>query len=82
MLDTNVISELIRDPQGKAAKRIERVGETNICTSIIVAAELRYGCAKKVSNACSRQLRTSSAKLKCCHSKFPPTPNMGHSDRN
>ena len=49
MLDTNVISELIRDPQGKAAKRIERVGETNICTSIVVAAELRYGCAKKVS---------------------------------
>jgi len=49
MLDTNVISELIRDPQGKAAKRIERVGETNICTSIIVAAELRYGCAKKGS---------------------------------
>jgi len=49
MLDTNVLSELIRDPQGKAAKRIERVGETNICTSIIVAAELRYGCAKKGS---------------------------------
>ena len=49
MLDTNVISELIRDPQGKAAKRIERVGETNICTSIIVAAELRYDCAKKGS---------------------------------
>ena len=49
MLDTKVISELIRDPQGKAAKRIERVGETNICTSIIVAAELRYGCAKKGS---------------------------------
>src|SRR6516165_3194000 len=49
MLDTKVISDLIRDPQGKAAKRIERVGETNICTSIVVAAELRYGCAKKVS---------------------------------
>ena len=49
MLDTNVISDLIRNPQGKAAKRIARVGEDNICTSIIVAAELRYGCAKKDS---------------------------------
>ena len=49
MLDTNVISELIRDPRGKAAKRIARVGEDNICTSIIVAAELRYGCAKSGS---------------------------------
>ena len=46
MLDTNIISDLIRNPQGKAAKRVAKVGEDNICTSIIVAAELRYGCAK------------------------------------
>jgi tRNA(fMet)-specific endonuclease VapC len=42
MLDTNIISELIRNPQGKAAKRIGKVGQTSICTSIAVAAELRY----------------------------------------
>jgi tRNA(fMet)-specific endonuclease VapC len=47
MLDTNIISDLVRNPQGKAAKRIAKVGE--ICTSIIVAAELRYGCAKSGS---------------------------------
>jgi tRNA(fMet)-specific endonuclease VapC len=49
MLDTNVISELMKNPRGKAAKRVARVGEDNICTSIIVAAELRYGCAKRGS---------------------------------
>jgi tRNA(fMet)-specific endonuclease VapC len=49
MLDTNVISDLIRNPQGKAAKRIAKVGENNVFTSIIVAAELRYGCAKNGS---------------------------------
>jgi tRNA(fMet)-specific endonuclease VapC len=49
MLNTNIISDLIRNPQGKAAKRITKVGEDNICTSIIVAAELRYGCAKSGS---------------------------------
>jgi len=49
MLDTNIISDLIRNPQGKAAKRIAKVGEDNICTSVIVAAELRYGCAKSGS---------------------------------
>ncbi len=49
MLDTNVISDLIRNPQGRAAKRIAEVGEDNVCTSIIVAAELRYGCAKSDS---------------------------------
>jgi tRNA(fMet)-specific endonuclease VapC len=49
MLDTNIISDLIRNPQGRAAKRIAKAGEDNICTSIIVAAELRYGCAKSGS---------------------------------
>jgi tRNA(fMet)-specific endonuclease VapC len=49
MLDTNLISDLIRNPQGKAAKRIAKVGEDTVCTSIIVAAELRYGCEKSGS---------------------------------
>lgn len=50
MLDTNIISDLLRNPKGRAAKRIARIGEDNICTSIIVAAELRYGCAKSGSS--------------------------------
>ena len=49
MLDTNIISDLIRNPQGRAAKRIAEAGEDNVCTSVIVAAELRYGCAKSGS---------------------------------
>lgn len=49
MLDTNIISDLIRNPEGKVAKKIATVGEDNLCTSIIVAAELRYGCAKNSS---------------------------------
>ena len=50
LLDTNIISDLVRNPQGKVAKRIAKAGEDNICTSIIVAAELRYGCAKSGSS--------------------------------
>jgi tRNA(fMet)-specific endonuclease VapC len=49
MLDTNIISDLVKNPQGKAAQRIAKAGEVNVCTSIIVAAELRYGCAKRGS---------------------------------
>lgn len=49
MLDTNIVSDLIKNPQGRAAKRITKLGEDNICISIIVAAELRYGCAKSGS---------------------------------
>ncbi|MCC5866854.1 MAG: type II toxin-antitoxin system VapC family toxin [Wenzhouxiangella sp.] len=46
LLDTNIISDLIRNPQGAVANRIAAVGEDSIATSIVVAAELRYGAAK------------------------------------
>jgi tRNA(fMet)-specific endonuclease VapC len=49
MLDTNILSDLIRNPQGRVARRIAKVGENSVCTSIIVAAELRYGCARSGS---------------------------------
>ncbi|WP_315727789.1 MULTISPECIES: type II toxin-antitoxin system VapC family toxin [unclassified Bradyrhizobium] len=50
MLDTNIISDLLKNPRGKAYKRLSMVGDRNVCTSIIVAAELRYGCAKSGSD--------------------------------
>lgn len=49
MLDTNIVSDLLRNPRGHAAARIAEVGPDAICVSIITAAELRYGCAKKGS---------------------------------
>ena len=49
LLDTNILSDLIRNPFGPVAQRIEAVGAKAVCTSIIVAAELRYGSAKKGS---------------------------------
>src|SRR5205085_9813662 len=45
-------------PQGKSATRLARVGERNVCTSIIVAAELRYGAARKRSAQLPVQLES------------------------
>jgi len=56
LLDTNIVSDLVRNPQGKVAHHIRKVGEARVCTSIIVAAELRYGAAKKASPRLSAQL--------------------------
>lgn len=49
MLDTNIVSDLLKNPAGRAARRIAEVGPDTICISVITAAELRYGCAKKGS---------------------------------
>jgi tRNA(fMet)-specific endonuclease VapC len=56
LLDTNVLSNLVRDPRGRVRDHIARVGEDHIGTSIIVAAELRYGAAKRGSSRLSSQL--------------------------
>ena len=39
LLDTNIISDLIRNPQGRVTSRIREVGEAQVATSIIVAAD-------------------------------------------
>jgi tRNA(fMet)-specific endonuclease VapC len=56
LLDTNIVSDLVRNPQGVVARQIRQVGEALVCTSIIVAAELRYGAAKKGSVRLTTQL--------------------------
>jgi tRNA(fMet)-specific endonuclease VapC len=56
LLDTNIVSDLVRRPQGRIAWHIREVGEAQVCTSVIVAAELRYGAAKKGSQRLTAQL--------------------------
>jgi tRNA(fMet)-specific endonuclease VapC len=77
MLDTNIISDLVRNPQGRAAKRIARVGEDNICTSIIVAAELRYGCAKSGSKRLHKAVEELLGEINILPFDFPTDAEYG-----
>jgi len=56
LLDTNILSDLLRNPGGPAAQRVALMGEATICTSIVVACELRYGAAKKGSARLSERV--------------------------
>ncbi|AFZ02780.1 type II toxin-antitoxin system VapC family toxin [Calothrix sp. PCC 6303] len=56
LLDTNILSDLVRHPQGRVFQRIAAVGEDKVCTSIIVACELRFGSAKSGSSRLFHQL--------------------------
>jgi len=62
-LDTNILSDLVRHPQGVVAKKIAVVGENEICISIIVASELRFGAAKRNSARLSNQVETILAAM-------------------
>jgi tRNA(fMet)-specific endonuclease VapC len=56
LLDTNVLSDLLRNPGGRVFRRVSVVGEATVCTSIVVACELRYGAAKKGSARLSERV--------------------------
>ena len=62
LLDTNILSDLVHHPRsGTAARQLALVrahGGQDISTSIIAAAELRYGVAKRGSTRLVRQVET------------------------
>jgi tRNA(fMet)-specific endonuclease VapC len=62
LLDTNILSDLVRHPRsGSAVRQLALVranGGQEISTSIIAAAELRYGVAKRGSTRLARQVET------------------------
>ncbi|HEX7477388.1 MAG TPA: type II toxin-antitoxin system VapC family toxin [Polyangiales bacterium] len=77
LLDTNIVSALVRDPHGKIADKIRAVGEANVCTSIIVAAELRYGAAKKGSTRLQAQLESILGALEVLPLDLPADASYG-----
>ena len=58
LLDTNIISELVRNPHGHLKDQIALVGEEAVCTSIIVSSELRFGAERKGSKRLHSQLES------------------------
>ena len=56
LLDTNVVSELVRRPGGATSQRVAGVKAGSLGVSVIVAAELRYGAARLGSERLTRQL--------------------------
>jgi len=77
LLDTNTVSDLVRKPQGKVAEQVLKVGETKVCTSIVVAAELRYGAEKKQSPSLSAQLEAVLGALEILPFEKPADVSYG-----
>ena len=56
LLDTNILSDLIDNPLGVTQKRLDRLSDVWVCTSIISAAELRYGAVRRQSARLSHEV--------------------------
>lgn len=56
LLDTNVLSDIIRRAQGSSATRANAEPPSNLCTSVIVASELRFGALRRGSERLTERL--------------------------
>lgn len=59
LLDSNILSEIMRHPQGAASRTFERKAfqlDTELITSVIVACEMRFGVAKKGSTVLAQRV--------------------------
>jgi tRNA(fMet)-specific endonuclease VapC len=77
MLDTNILSDMIRQPAGTIATHIARVGEGNICLSIITAVELRFGAAKSGSDRLSARGDAELARIRVLPLAVPADVEYG-----
>jgi tRNA(fMet)-specific endonuclease VapC len=56
LLDTNIISQMMRDPGGIVTQKIATVGEKSVFTSLLAIAEVRFGIEKKQSQKLAKAL--------------------------
>ena len=56
LLDTNIVSVVVKEPDGALAERLAAMPRSEFGISIVVACELRYGAARKGSARLTSQL--------------------------
>ncbi|TDK39403.1 type II toxin-antitoxin system VapC family toxin [Rhizobium deserti] len=63
MLDTNIVSAIVRDPRGKVLERLLEVGEENAFISIITHGEIWYGVEKNGSEELAKKVSAVTRRL-------------------
>lgn len=77
LLDTNILSALIKEPKGNAAQQLREVGADKIFTSIIVASEMQFGIRKKGSEQLTQRVESLLASILVLDFKSPADIHYG-----
>lgn len=77
LLDTNMLSELVRQPQGVVAEKISTAGESTVATSIVAAAELRFGATKSGSQKLADRVHLILSALEVLPLETPANEHYG-----
>jgi tRNA(fMet)-specific endonuclease VapC len=71
MLDTNIVSAIVREPRGRVLERLLEVGEENAFISIITHGEIWYGVKKNGSEELSRKVSAVTRRLSVAPLNLP-----------
>lgn len=63
LLDTNILSEIVRNPNGVATKRLNETADERVAVSIIVCCEVEFGLELKGSTKLKQRSDAIMAKL-------------------
>ena len=77
LLDTNVVSYLVRQPHGPLARRIASLEPDSFAISVIVAAELQYGMQRRGSKQLTDQLEAVLSAIKVVPLEPPADRHYG-----
>ncbi len=64
LLDTNIISDIVRNPQGVIAKHIAAIDDAFVATSVLVSSELKFGAQHRGAMRLRTQLDIILARMK------------------
>ncbi|MCP4629324.1 MAG: type II toxin-antitoxin system VapC family toxin [bacterium] len=77
LLDTNILSHLIRNPTGTVFNYLNSILPATACTSIIVSAEIRFGLCKGASEKLQIQAKKVLGVLDILPLKRPVDEHYG-----
>ena len=77
LLDTNVVSCMVRQPHGALAGRIASLEPDSFAISVIVAAELQYGMQRRGSKQLTDQLEAVLSAIKVVPLEPPADRHYG-----
>jgi tRNA(fMet)-specific endonuclease VapC len=77
LLDTNILSALAREPQGRVYEALRARLPDTACTSIVVASEIRFGLQRGASERVREQMITLLAAIDILPLEAPTDTHYG-----
>lgn len=78
LLDTDTLSDAVKNPQGKVVRKIREAGNESIFTSIIVASELRFGIKKRGADSLTTRVELMLKAINILNFKPPADVHYAH----